>query len=151
MDIRLARSADEGTTWQSVTVNDDATNADQFNPAMAVDSDGNLHISFYDTRLSSTFEAADVFLARSSDEGASFSNQRVTTVSSNDSSTNPLRDPTANLGDRTAIAITSGGEVIAWTDTRLSSEDVFLSRVRVPFHPGPESPPRGSRGVVLPR
>src|SRR5207237_6501715 len=121
------RSADSGMTWQAVTVNNDGTAADHFSPAIAVDSTGNPNISFEDTRLSSTFEAADVFLARPS-TGSSFDNQRISTVSSNDSRKNPRRDLTANLGDRTAIAISSNDDVVmAWTDTRLGSEDIFLS------------------------
>src|SRR5207237_602738 len=123
------RSADSGMTWQAVTVNNDGTAADHFSPAVAVDSTGNPNISFDDTRLSSTFEAVDVFLARPS-SGSSFDNQRISTVSSNDSRRNPRRDVTANLGDRTAIAISSDNDVVmAWTDIRLVSEDIFLSVV----------------------
>ena len=140
MDIRFARSRDRGDKWEiksarrkarigTITVNNDGTGADQFSPAMTVDATGNISISFYDTRLSSAFETAHVFVARSLDGGESFDNRRITTASSNDSKSNPLRDFTANLGDRTGIAITSGNPVVVWTDTRLGSEDVFLSVV----------------------
>ncbi len=128
MDIRLAGSADRGQTWQALTVNNDGTAADQFDPAIAVDSDSNVYVSFYDTRLSSTFEAADVFLARPSTSNG-FDNQRITTVSSNDSRQNAGRDFTANLGEHTALAITSGNVLVAWTDTRQNSEDIFVSMV----------------------
>jgi hypothetical protein len=138
MDVRCARSADSGMTWRAVTVNNDATPADQFSPAIAVDSTGNPNISFDDTRLSTTFEAVDAFLARPS--GSSFDNRRISTVSSNDSRKNPLRDLTANLGDRTAIAISSDNVVMAWTDTRLGSEDIFLNVV-----PGNQS---GGTGIT---
>jgi hypothetical protein len=130
LDIFLARSTDAGQTWQpAVTVNNDATLADQFSPGLAVDSYGNPNISFYDTRLSATFEAADLFLAKPSSTGNSFDNQRVSTASSNDSRSNPSRDYTANLGDRSAIAMASNTEVMTWTDTRLGDEDIFLSVV----------------------
>jgi len=76
-------------------------------PQSPVDPDGNIDISFYDTRLSSTSTAADVFVARSSN-GNRFDNLRISSVASNDSLTNPSRDYTGNLGSRTAIAISQG-------------------------------------------
>ena len=129
MDIRLARSSDSGATWQVSTVNNDGTMADQFSPAIVIDSAGNPNIIFEDTRLSGTFESVDVFLATRS-AANSFDNQRITTASSNDSRRNLRRDFTANLGDRTAIALTGNDLVLAWTDTRLASEDIFLSIVK---------------------
>ena len=129
-DIRLTRSDDSGRTWQAFTVNDDGTSADQFSPALTVDSENAANIVFYDTRLSSTFEAADIFLATFS-HGISLGNRRITSVSSDDSRRNSRRDLTANLGDRTAIAVTRGKVVIAWTDTRLGTERIFLSIIRL--------------------
>jgi hypothetical protein len=130
LDIRFARSRNRGNTWEFTTVNNDGSSADQFSPAMAVGEDSNVTISFYDTRLSSTFETAHVFIARSTDRAA-FDNQRITTTTSNDSKTNPQRDFTSNLGDSTGIAIASGKSVVVWTDTRLGSEDVFFSSIGV--------------------
>jgi len=131
IDIRFGRSINSGNTWQLVTVNDDVGLADQFSPAIALDSAGKVNITFYDTRMSSTFEAADVFLARRF-TGNSFENLRITTVASNNSKKNLFRDLTANLGDRTGIAMTPGDAVMVWTDTRLGTEDIFLSVVRNP-------------------
>src|SRR5262249_35249565 len=90
LDIRFGRSNNRGNTWEFTTVNNDGSSADQFSPAVAVDDNSNITISFYDTRLSSTFETAHVFIARSSD-GGPFDNLRITTASSNDSKTNPQR------------------------------------------------------------
>lgn len=51
-DIFVARSTDQGATWEaSVTVNDDATNKHQFWPTIAV-SNGALHVGWYDFRNS---------------------------------------------------------------------------------------------------
>ncbi|HYR83881.1 MAG TPA: LamG-like jellyroll fold domain-containing protein [Terriglobia bacterium] len=136
MDIRLAGSTDQGKTWQAMTVSNDGTLADQFSPSVAVDSNSYPYVSFYDTRLSSTFEAADLFMATFS-TGNSFDTQRISTVSSNDSQKNPLRDLMSNLGDRTALAMTPDYAVAAWTDTRLNSEDVFLNMApEIPQQPG---------------
>ena len=132
-DVFFASSVNQGKKWQIVTtVNNDRSAADQFSPAIAVDTDGNIHVSFYDTRLSSTFETAHVFVAESTD-GQSFSNERVTTALSDDSKTNPFRDYVSNLGDRTAIAIIDNDALVAWADTRLGSEDIFASIVFDPY------------------
>jgi Putative Ig domain len=133
MDIFFARSTNQGKKWQIVTtVNDDKSAADQFSPSIAVDVHGRINVSFYDTRLSSTFQTTHVFLGRSAD-GNAFTNERVTNAMSNDSASNPFRDYTANLGDRTAIAITDGDTFVAWTDTRLEFENIFASIVFNPF------------------
>jgi hypothetical protein len=130
MDIFLARSTDSGVTWSSpVVVNNDGTAADQFSPDIDVDSRGNIYISFEDTRLSATSQNADIFLAISSN-GTFFDNERLTTVASDDGTDNPLRDFTADLGDRTAIATTGDNNIVlAWTDTRLGSEDIFFAAI----------------------
>jgi hypothetical protein len=112
-----------------VVVNNDGTAADQFSPDIVVDSRGNIYISFEDTRLSATSQNADIFLATSSN-GTSFDNERLTTVASDDGTDNPLRDFTADLGDRTAIATTGDNNIVlAWTDTRLDSEDIFFAAI----------------------
>lgn len=130
-DIRFARSGNGGKTWQVTTANNDTGAADQFSPALTADADGNVKISFYDTRLSSQFEAAHIYLARTVN-GETFDNQRVTTLPSDDSKSNLLRDYTANLGDRSAIAMADGDVLIAWTDTRSENEDVYASVVSDP-------------------
>jgi hypothetical protein len=126
IDVRFGRSADRGKTWDLVPVIQDPMSADQFSPAIAVDSDGAVNISFYDTQGSRTFETAHLFLATSS-QRKSFDVQRVSTAASDDSRKNPRRDVATNLGDRTAITMTSKTVVMAWTDTRLGDEDIFLS------------------------
>jgi hypothetical protein len=131
MTIHFAHSSNRGKSWQVRPVSENAAGADQFGPAITVDSDSNVKITFYDTRLSSESESADVFLAGST-RGDSFQTQRVTTVPSNDSRSNLSRDFAANLGDRTAIAMTSGDVLVAWTDTRKGSEDIFSSIVSDP-------------------
>jgi hypothetical protein len=129
MDIRLGRTLNRGKKWEIGTVNDDTGAADQFSPSIALDADANLKIAFYDTRLSSTSETAHVFLARPSAKTGKYENVRVTTALLDSSSTNPLRDTTSNLGDRSAIAMLSGDVLLAWTDTRDGSEDIFASVV----------------------
>jgi hypothetical protein len=47
-----------------------------------------------------------------------------------------LRDTTANLADRTAMTMMEGDILLAWTDTRNGSEDIFTSLL---FDPDGES------------
>ena len=135
MTIHFARSSNRGKSWRVRTINKDAAGADQFGPAITVDSNSSVKISYYDTRLGSDSESADVFWARST-RADSFEIQRITTISSNDSRSNLSRNLVANLGDRTAIAVTFGDVLVAWTDTRKGSEDIFSSIVS---DPEPES------------
>ena len=130
LDIFYMDSRDAALTWQRpVVVNDDRSTADQFDPAIALDSRGSLSVAFYDTRLSPSSRAVDVFVA-SSPDGSNFGpNQRITTQASDDSTANPLRDYTADLGDRIGIATITDNVIVVWTDTRLGSEDIFLGIV----------------------
>src|SRR6267142_526113 len=135
MTIHFARSSNRGKSWRVRTISENAAGADQFGPAITVDSNSSVKISYYDTRLGSDSESADVFWARST-RADSFEIQRITTISSNDSRSNLSRNLVANLGDRTAIAVTFGDVLVAWTDTRKGSEDIFSSIVS---DPEPES------------
>jgi hypothetical protein len=65
LGIRFARSFDNGATWTAVTLKNCAGGGDQFSPAMNLDLDGNVYLSFYDT-LKTGADTAQVFLARSS-------------------------------------------------------------------------------------
>ena len=75
IDTKLIVSTNGGTSWSSpLKVNDDAGTATQFFPWASVDqSDGTLHVSWYDTRLDPTNNRkTQVFYARSINGGVSF-------------------------------------------------------------------------------
>lgn len=78
-DIVIHRSSDEGNTWSAgVRVNQDALNngRNQFFPALKVDASGGVNIIYYDSRNSA--DSVDVYLSRSVDGGATWSDYRVT-------------------------------------------------------------------------
>jgi len=81
-DVFLIKSKDGGRTWGSIKrVNNDASSAHQFFPWIAIDqSTGYLYCVFYDRRNTSG-NATDVYVARSSDGGESFSNFKVSMAS----------------------------------------------------------------------
>ncbi|MEK9136533.1 MAG: T9SS type A sorting domain-containing protein, partial [Bacteroidota bacterium] len=81
-DIFLAKSTDGGATWSPATrVNDDMIAAQQFFTWMTIDqTTGYLYFVFYDRRNTSG-NATDVFVARSTDGGETFTNFKVSQAS----------------------------------------------------------------------
>jgi len=80
-DVLLASSSDGGNTWSApVRVNQDAiTNqADQFFPALAVDGNGRVGVTFYDRRQDPQNFLMNVFEAESTDGGATWSERQLT-------------------------------------------------------------------------
>jgi len=77
-DVFLIKSVDGGETWATpVQVNNDSTNRHQFFPWIAIDpASGFIYIIFYDRRNTSAV-STDVYLARSTDGGQSFSNRKI--------------------------------------------------------------------------
>jgi hypothetical protein len=108
-DVFAAWSGDRGATWSAPRrVNDDASRRHQFFQWAAVDpATGHLHVAFYDRR-DTAGDATDVFVARSTDGGATFRNARVSA-----SSFTP--DPSLFFGDYIGIAARDGRVYPVWT------------------------------------
>ena len=107
-DIFLVKSTDGGTTWGTVKkVNDDNTTDHQFFTWMTVDqSNGYLYLVFYDRRNYAD-STTDVYCARSTDGGGSFTNFKV-------SQTSFLPRPNIFFGDYTNIAAMNGKVYPIW-------------------------------------
>jgi hypothetical protein len=106
-DVKLVKSLDGGATWTApVRVNQDATNADQFQQYLRVTSRGQLNVSYFDRRLDTPNLPAhpgnffiDTFLSRSNDDGATWRDSRVS-HDSWDPSINPPISPSGEfIGD----------------------------------------------------
>jgi hypothetical protein len=97
-DIFIIKSTDQGATWGAVKrVNDDSTIREQFFSWMTIDQiTGYLYVVFYDRRARSG-NYTDVYVAKSTDGGETFSNFKVSETSFN---------PTSNIffGDYINIA-----------------------------------------------
>ena len=156
-DIFFAFSDDGGLHWSSpVRVADDSVGADQFYQWLAVDpTDGSVNISWYDTRNDPAKRKTDIFFARSTNGGLSFSsNVRVTTASTDESCPaceqciaqsgfNACRsfcrqncdaEIFNQYGDYTGIASFGGVSYPIWTDRRTGerlNEEVFTAAVKV--------------------
>jgi hypothetical protein len=125
-DILFTRSTSTG--WSSpITLNTDASSADQLMPALGVSPNGTITVAWLDNRNDPANVNYDVYTASSAD-GVSFSpNQRVTSVSSN-----PNNDPRTQgtmIGDYFSLASGNGVSYITWTDTRNNNEDIYLAPV----------------------
>lgn len=113
-DIYFSRSTDGGQTFNpNVRVNDDSGTAGQFNPSLAVDDEGRVHVAWHDLRNGH----ADIYYAVSHD-GVTFSrNIRV-----ND-------DEGEALQFHPSLAINGRGDVgIAWEDYRNGHADVYFAK-----------------------
>jgi len=78
-DIIFNRSTDGGVTWSDgIRVNQDQLNNGkiQFFPAMTVDENGGINVIFYDDRAT-TSDSAGVFLARSLDNGNTWTEYEI--------------------------------------------------------------------------
>ncbi len=77
-DVFFSKSTDGGNTWSTAKkVNDDNTTRHQFFTWMTIDqTTGVIYLTFYDRRNTTGF-ATDVFVARSTDGGETFTNFKV--------------------------------------------------------------------------
>jgi hypothetical protein len=127
----VIRSTNGGTNWSTrVKVNDDNFGATQFFPWLSVDqSDGAVHVSWYDTRLDPINRKTQTVTARSVDGGVSFEPNLLVTDSGTDwrnnvnySDENSADNPTFNAnqyGDYAGIAAINRQVHPLWTDSRM--------------------------------
>ncbi|MCZ6492796.1 MAG: hypothetical protein O6933_01830, partial [Planctomycetota bacterium] len=125
-DVFVSRSLNGGASWSpALRVNDDPIGnpRDQFFPWMSVGADGTVRIIWGDDRLDLVNPGGklfDIFMAESTDQGASFSpNFRVTTTSSN-----PDFDGFGGtfIGDYFGL---SASGVPVWDDMRNFNQDIY--------------------------
>ena len=123
-DIVAIRSTDDGLNWSSpVRVNDDSGIAHQFFPTINCDESGNFHVIWYDRRHGS---GVDVYYGRSTDDGQSYDNIRVTANSF--VPVLPWEGGAANfIGDYLGVAGTDSHGYPFYQDSREGNQDVYLS------------------------
>lgn len=129
-DILLSHSDDQGATWSSPQPVADRLSipVDRFNQWLSVDPvTGDVNVSFYDTRNDTTGSRymTDVYLAQSTNGGASFSSPdvRVSSVSSNEHDCNGTYPCSAidygnQQGDYEGLVSYGGVSHPVWTDSR---------------------------------
>ena len=121
-DVFLTSSFDKGTTWtQAVRVNDDplSNGKIQYWPWISVNDEGKIAIVFYDTRNTPNNNIIEAYLATSTDQGVTFTNELLSTQQS------PTNQPNGDVrfGDYIGIDFQSNRIVPVWTDERAGGFD----------------------------
>jgi hypothetical protein len=135
-DVFVTRSTGGGATWSApVRVNDDdvTLGIDQFMPALDVDNSGSLWVAYYDRRRDNRNFLIDTFVAKSTNGGQSWANNRVTNT--NFAPVTGWQDVFINpvyMGDYIAVTAdktgTSPGIIAAWGDNSLGDANVLQAR-----------------------
>jgi len=160
-DIFFARSTDYGVTWTSTfkvggqpaeVLNDDNGGfpsqggpddvADgQTMPQMAIDSQGDLAVIWYDTRHDPANHLLDVYGTVSTDGGQTFSpNFRITTDSFDADAgqfTDAEGQTTDFLGDRIGLSAADGMAYATWTDTGAGNQNIDFATFSMLSPPPP--------------
>lgn len=130
-NVWFIRSSDGGNTWSTpVKAYADPPSTDQFNQWMRVDDfDGSVHLMWHDSRNDPNRAKTDVYYARSTDGGTTFSAEtKITTEQSDESTAGASPD---QYGDYEGLAVKNGCAFPFWTDRRASSgtdEEVFTNK-----------------------
>ena len=126
-DIFFTKSTNGGGSWSAPSrLNDDVTANDQLHPAIAVKPDGTIDVVWYDKRNSAGDSAWDVYFAKSTDGGATFSpNARITDQSfatpTDSSGTEPW------LGEYLGLEVDATSAYVAFTSGSADvNGDVFF-------------------------
>lgn len=129
-DILFTKSTNGGVTWSTpVSLNDDTTSSDQFQPTLSVESNGlggdKVTVTFYDRRDDPADCLAHVYATQSTDNGATWSpNVRQTSASSNFNG-NPN-----GPGDYSSSAPWTGAVWPFFCDHRTSDYEVYTVNVQ---------------------
>ncbi|MFX0063140.1 MAG: sialidase family protein [Candidatus Hermodarchaeota archaeon] len=118
-DVYLRYSDDKGTTWSNITRVNDNVNANQWNPDIELDSQGNLHFVYYDE---SSIEGRHIKHRIFFPDTNEFSSEsQVTTEPSSPEFTRP--------GEYMSIRFDSEDcPHIVWTDARNNELDIFYAQ-----------------------
>jgi hypothetical protein len=129
-NIWFARSTDGGSTWSApVMVNSNLALVDHFNQWMTVDdSDGTIHVSWYDTRNDPNRQKTDIYYTKSTDGGMTFLPEvRVTSAMSDETTAGASPD---QYGDYGGLAARNGNAYPFWADRRVQApEQIYTAEI----------------------
>jgi hypothetical protein len=117
-DVWILYSKDGGDTWTDpIRVNDNTSPSRQFEPWVAVDAQGWVHVAWTDFRNGNN----DTYYARSEDPTQGF--EPNIQVTDDEGTTN-----VDFLGDYKSIVVQGSDVLIVWQDTRDDSGDIYFAR-----------------------
>lgn len=148
-DIMLVKSTNAGSTWSSpLKVNTDNTNADQFQPYVSVTPGGQVNVTYFDRRLDSRPQAAgiddpdnffvDLFLSRSIDGGATFTDHRVTHDAIDPEWNAPVSPSGLFFGDYQGLVSDDCGAIAFINDSHLANDNFIDLPEGAPFRDRPD-------------
>jgi hypothetical protein len=149
--VMTAASQDGGGTWSKpVRVNDNEGASNQSNPAIAVDGEGVVGVSWNDRRADPTDLCYQPYFAASGDGGASFSlnvevSQKLTCPAGSHAEGTPLDSDYRYLngGDTQGIVgLPQGGFHLAWINAGAAQMQLWSTIVAV-SRQAPQPPPPG--------
>jgi hypothetical protein len=132
-DVMMVRSPDGGNSWfNPVRVNQEVSNADQFQPYVAVNPGGQVNVSYFDRRLDPRrMEGAtvahpgnffiDTWLSRSNDGGRTFADTRVSHDSWDPPINPPISDSGQFIGDYQGLVADCSNAIPFVNDTHLAN------------------------------
>lgn len=123
-DIWFTRSVNYGDNWTPpIKINDDASRRQQYLPSITVDAaTGVIYILYYDRRDYDDHRT-DLWLAWSTNGGASFRNARI-------SDTPFVPDESASIGDYNDIAAYGGTIIPIWTRADSTTTSVWTAIIK---------------------
>ena len=129
-DVFMSISSNSGDTWTPAQkINNDpiSNGKDQYWPTIAISELGEIVIMFYDTRNTPNNTIIEAYIARSTDGGATFTNELVSTQPS------PTSIPNSDVrfGDYIDIDFYGGNIVPVWTDERAGGFDMDIYTARI--------------------
>ncbi len=130
-DIVLHRSTDGGATWSGgIRVNQDQLNNGkvQFFPAICIDEDGGINVSYYDNRnFPSVGDSCDIFMSRSIDGGNTWTDIQIT-----DHHFKPKNASGINsMGDYSGITAGDGKVFPFWMDDITGKYQAYTCAINV--------------------
>lgn len=128
-EVAFSVTHDGGTTWRSpVVVNGVRTN-DQFQPSVAANTAGEIYIQWFDRRDDAQNLLVHTYAARSTDDGKTWSELRVTDVASNPTVGLPRAGEDGFYGDYQALVADETGVQLFWNETRDGQQEVYTARI----------------------
>jgi hypothetical protein len=126
-DIYFAKADLNNLNFTSpIKVSADNTNTDQFLPALSVDENGMLYVTYQDSREDNMNVLVNTYCSYSDNGGATFKDVKLSTKDFNpyDIVINGIY-----LGDYNSSVITNGNLISIWTDGRNKNFDIYASIV----------------------
>ena len=132
--IKFSRSTDGGASWESPRMlNDQASLNDQFHSRLCVDeTNGRLVVIYQDTVNDPGRLKTDVWMQTSSDDGATWSAEEVTTCQTDETSAGA--DFSNQYGDYNGLSGYAGTFFPSWTDRRNGGrEEIWTVKIQMPI------------------